>query len=197
MLVDLHLEGLEAFEGRGILQPCLQWRWLYTVTLAEWTLRLYQLCCRASTPSGTCVVHDRANSSSVNCWKRLLYSATATKSKIDPTQFSQMERQSVEVWFCFQRNYFFSFWRSAEKRENHIERDREKWRHKDFWRQKHGLPADVDVDIAIVRGARAGAEASVTGGLRAQVAASSWNATRVRGHAIKFIATASDTKEGG
>ena len=73
-----------------------------------------------------------------------------------------MERQSVEVWFGGERDYF-SLGGQQRREKNNVERDREKWRHKSLLRQKHGLPAEADVDIVIVHGAAS--VASVTGGL--------------------------------
>ena len=88
----------------------------------------------------------------------------------------------------------FSRLSAQQRREkNHIERDREKWRHKSFWRMKHRFPADMDVDIPIVHGAAPRREWQVASVLHCK----QLNRHRIAWACHKSIATASDFKEGG
>ena len=95
-----------------------------------------------------------------------------------------------------------TMFKQSARKKNHIEWGREKWHPKSF--EKHRLPADMDIDIAIVRRAApvlrgGGGEGGEGGGEETafalpvqKSAASSWNATGSDRHAIKCIATASD-----
>ena len=100
----------------------------------------------------------------------------------------QYGKQSVEVWFGFETEklIFFSSGAQQRREKTHTEKDRDKWRHKSFWRQKHELPADVDVDIAIMHWAPPVPRRAwhIWDSLLTQAAASSWNATELGGHAI-------------
>ena len=69
------------------------------------------------------------------------------------THFHMWEEKGLKFDLAFKETEFFRLCAQQRSEKNHIERDRKKWRHKSFWREKHRFPAIMDVDIPIVHGA--------------------------------------------
>ena len=92
------------------------------------------------------------------------YSATATKSKIfdevffigtsssNGLIFRMWGEEGVKFDLALKETEFFRLSAQQRREKNHIERDREKWRHMSFRRKKHWFPANMEVDIPIVHG---------------------------------------------
>ena len=57
------------------------------------------------------------------------------------------EEKGLKFDLALKETEFFRLCTQPWREKIHKERDREKWRHKSFWREKHGFPADMDVDI--------------------------------------------------
>ena len=103
------------------------------------------------------------------------------------------EEKELKFDLALKETEFFRLCAQQRREKNHIERDLEKWRHKRFWRKKHGVPAGMDVDIPIVHGATQRRGWQVANFLRCEQLNRHWIAWLDH----KSIATASDPKEDG
>ena len=125
----------------------------------------------------------------VKFWRTFFIVSSSSNGLI----FDTWEEKGLKFDLALKETKFFRLCAQQRREKNHIEREREKWRHKSFWRKKHGFSADMDVDIPIVHGATPRREWQVANFLRCE----QLNRHRIAWAWHKSIATASDFKEGG